>query len=265
MGTITDPPPLRAVPRMVSDAAKLPATTNMGLGNRPAPTASIAPASRAQPISQSQRAMIPTKQETANAEQEAYSTLSHNWEEDDAEPRAKPKPPPPSNAVFLLAIPCFFVTNVKNATTFYKEILGFETLGKPDISFASLFRASPQVDVAMPTIRRSGGAGAQMGKLDAPPGSVQLYLRLTPKDLNGVRIKPPAVTLWMLVNDVDEVFREITVKWNKFTPQHDEYFPVHLFGEAKIISKPRNTAFGTRELHIVDGDDNKIIFFKNLY
>jgi catechol 2,3-dioxygenase-like lactoylglutathione lyase family enzyme len=249
---------------MVSDAAKLPATTNMGLGNRPAPTASIAPASRAQPISQSQRAMIPTQQETANAKQQAYSTLSHSWEEDDAEPRAKPKPPPPSNAIFLQAIPCFFVTNVKNATTFYKDILGFETLGKPDVSFASLYRAPPQAIATLP-IRRIGGGGAQTGKLDAPPGSVQLYLRLTPMDSNGVRIQPPAVTLWMLVNDVDEVFKEITIKWNKFTPQQDEYFPVHLFGEAKIVAKPRNTAFGTRELHVVDGDDNKIIFFKHLY
>lgn len=74
--------------RMVSDAAKLPASTNMGLGNRPAPTSAIAPASRAQPISQSQRAIIPTKQENEQATRDAHRATSHSWEEDDAEPKS---------------------------------------------------------------------------------------------------------------------------------------------------------------------------------
>lgn len=74
--------------RMVSDAVKLPASTNMGLGNHPAPRSAIAPASHAQPISQSQRAMIPTKQENEQAGRDAHRAASHNWEEDDAEPKS---------------------------------------------------------------------------------------------------------------------------------------------------------------------------------
>jgi len=40
---------------------------------------------------------------------------------------------------------------------------------------------------------------------------------------------------------------------------------MHSFGDAKILSKPQNKAWGNRELHVVDGDQNKIIFFRELY
>lgn len=98
-----------------------------------------------------------------------------------------------------------------------------------------------------------------------PPNSVQVYLRISPIGPDGVRVKPPAVTLWMLVNDVDEVFKEMSAKWTRFQPKDNEYFPIHLFGDARILAKPQNKAWGNRELHVVDGDDNKIIFFKQLH
>lgn len=117
---------------MVSDAAKLPITTNMGLGNRPPPAKAVAPASKAQPITQSERAMIPTKYEDEQAGRDKHAASSHSWEEDDAEPRAGEssaqylykhslyelllilsisavRRAPISNAVFLQAIPCMFV------------------------------------------------------------------------------------------------------------------------------------------------------------
>lgn len=147
--------------------------------------------------------------------------------------------------------------SVKSATTFYKDILGFEVLGKPDATHATLFRAPPQ--------SASTSRGAYTGKQGVPSNSVQVYLRISPMGPDGVRVKPPAVTLWMLVNDVDEVFREVTTKWTKFQPREDEYFPTHLFGDAKVVAKPQNKAWGNREMHVVDGDDNKIIFFKHLY
>jgi catechol 2,3-dioxygenase-like lactoylglutathione lyase family enzyme len=149
---------------------------------------------------------------------------------------------------------------VKSATSFYKDILGFELLGKGDPSQASLYRAPPQL-AGTASSKRTASAG----RIVAPPNSIQLYLRIAPMDANGVRLSPPPATLWIQVNDVDEVFKEITTKWNRFQPKEDEYFPTHLFGDAKILSKPQNKAWGTRELHIIDGDDNKMIFFKNLY
>lgn len=126
-------------------------------------------------------------------------------------------------------------------------------LGKADSSHASLYRAPPQQG----PIKKSPH--------DPPPESVQMYLRIAPMGPEGIRVKPPPGTLWMLVNDVDEVFKEIMTKWRSFQPKDDEYFPTHLFGDAKILAKPQNKAWGTRELHIVDGDENKIIFFKHVY
>lgn len=127
-------------------------------------------------------------------------------------------------------------------------------LGKADSSHVSLYRAPPQQK-----------APIKKNPYDPPPGSVQMYLRIAPMGSDGVRVKPPPGTLWMLVNDVDEVFKEIMIKWSRFQPKDDEYFPTHLFGEAKILAKPQNKAWGTRELHVVDGDENKIIFFKHVY
>lgn len=157
----------------------------------------------------------------------------------------------------VLILSCY---SVKSATTFYKDILGFEVLGKPDVTHATLYRAPPRALPSSIPFKR----GSEAGKMEPPNGSVQMYLRIAPMGVDGVRVKPPAVTLWMLVNDVDEVFKEVTSKWSRFQPKADEYFPTHLFGEAKILAKPQNKAWGTRELHVVDGDDNKIIFFKNL-
>jgi hypothetical protein len=92
-----------------------------------------------------------------------------------------------------------------------------------------------------------------------------MYIRAAPMGLDGVRSTPPPTTTYILVNEVDEVFKEMTEKWNRFQPNENEYFPTHLFGEAKILAKPQNKAWGTRELHVMDGDDNKIVFFKQLY
>lgn len=186
------------------------------------------------------------------------------------------------------------------ATSFYRDILGFSLLGKPDISHASLVRSTTVVP-------KSGGRGSSYLK-EAPPDSVQIYLRTVPAGPDGVRERPPSVTLWIQVSDVDAVHDEVQAKLARFAPRADEYFPLHSWGDARVLAKPQNKvrggsvfrvaghddtsrptyqplcsywpcsyhfcpsltaihpfqAWGNREMHLVDGDDNKIIFFKQL-
>lgn len=165
--------------------------------------------------------------------------------------------------------------SVKKAASFYKDFLGFSFLGKPDDSHASLVRASQPDAVPISTTK------------GAPGDSIQLYLRISPMGSDGQRSAPPPQTLWILVADVDKVFEEVTEVWEKYKPKTDQYFPTHSFGDVKILGKPQNKvssglpvsdthlvappltrlalqAWGTRELHIVDGDENKIIFFVEL-
>lgn len=67
---------------MVSDAARLPASTNMGLGHD-----RQAPAAKAQPVNKKERAMIPTEQEKEKATRDTYAATTHSWEEDDVDTR----------------------------------------------------------------------------------------------------------------------------------------------------------------------------------
>jgi catechol 2,3-dioxygenase-like lactoylglutathione lyase family enzyme len=284
----------RARGNLVSDATKLPKSTNMGLGNDAQPgapsksnittradTQTNAPATRAdaqralakpseqvsnpwpipQPISDKERTHAPTANQMSI---NTHNSEAHSWEESETfdRPEVKAKRSPdiqPSRAVFLRAIPCMYVADVKNATSFYKDILGFSILGKPDSSHASLVR-SPSHMANSTTLGRYRGTLKK-----APADSVQVYLRIVPMGENGERIKPPPTTLWIMVNDVDAVHTELQDQWSKFAPRTDEYFPMHSFGDAKILSKPQNKAWGNRELHVVDGDQNKIIFFRELY
>lgn len=277
---------------LVSDAIKLPKSTNMGLGKDAEPGAlskgnsnktevTVAPATRAdaqralakpserttnpwpipQPISEKERTHAPDEQQSSI---DTHTSQAHSWEESETFDRidTKVKKSPEiqqSRAIFLRAIPCMYVADVKNATSFYKEILGFSVLGRPDSSHASLVRSPSH-------LANSTTLGRHRGTLKkAPADSVQVYLRITPMGENGERVKPPPTTLWIMVNDVDAVFTELQDQWAKFAPRTDEYFPMHSFGDAKILSKPQNKAWGNRELHVMDGDENKIIFFRELY
>lgn len=119
------------------------------------------------------------------------------------------------------------MSSVANATSFYKDILGFDLLGRPDTSHASLVR--------LPTGRSKTGTVRV-----APPDSLQLYLRIAPLGADGEREKPCATTIWIEVSDVDSVYEEFTSRWKKFAPQPHEYFPMHSFGNARLMGKPQN-------------------------
>lgn len=273
---------------LASDASKLPASTNMGLGNtkqsEPAPKprsvvkAAAHPWPIPQPVADKERTQVNEHEEIMKA----HDAQAHSWEESEtferssecfshvftlvdadtsggfclfSAPASQSPDSPKSKAVFLRAIPCMYVANVANATSFYKDIIGFSLLGKPDNSHASLVRSSTLAE-----------GPKQRGTLKhAPADAVQVYLRLAPVGPDGERVMPPPTTLWIMVNDVDEVFAELQTKWARYQPRVDEYFPMHTFGDAKILAKPQNKAWGNRELHLVDGDGNKIIFFRELY
>lgn len=76
---------------------------------------------------------------------------------------------------------------------------------------------------------------------------------------------PPKGSLWIEVDNVDDMFQEISYKMSKFAQDLTDYFPAHHFGSAKVASKPRNTGFGERQMTVVDDSGNTIIFFQILH
>lgn len=61
-----------------------------------------------------------------------------------------------------------------------------------------------------------------------------------------------------------DLYAEMCHKLEKYAQDLTDYFPKHHFGSAKILAKPRNTAWSQREAMVVDGYGNTIIFFQDL-
>ncbi len=80
--------------------------------------------------------------------------------------------------------------------------------------------------------------------------------------LKGDGTGPPQ--LLIVVSNVDELFGEIVAKQQQFKPNGREYFPEVFWGKGKLLGKPQNKPWGTRELHVLDPDGNKIIFYHEL-
>lgn len=76
-------------------------------------------------------------------------------------------------------MPCFYVSHVPSALPWYKEVLGFNLVGKAEAGRAELHRAEP---------------GAAKGV-----GGVSLYLRKPPTE----DLKITGSALWVEVDDVD--------------------------------------------------------------
>ncbi|SPO43228.1 uncharacterized protein PSANT_00912 [Moesziomyces antarcticus] len=223
--------------KFASDTAYLPKSTNMGLSDVDAAALlSVNPFNFARPNAQS-------------------------WEDDDVDvdhgrTRAAAKP---GKTVFMNAFPCIFVSNLTNSISFYQKLLGFSPIGKP-ASHQAVLRRGP---AARPP-RSSSQPYSAIPSAAEEPG-VRIVLRYLPAEwgeLKGDGSGPPQ--LLIVVSNVDELFQEIVTKQQQFKPNGREYFPEVFLGKAKLIGKPQNKPWGTRELHVLDPDGNKIIFYHEL-
>ncbi len=60
------------------------------------------------------------------------------------------------------------------------------------------------------------------------------------------------------------MFSEIYHAAKRTAPTEDDYFPAFPFGQARLESRPTNTAFGTREFRVHDADGNLLVFFQDM-
>ncbi|PWZ03054.1 hypothetical protein BCV70DRAFT_209495 [Testicularia cyperi] len=223
--------------RFASDTAYLPKSTNMGLSDADAAALlSVNPFnfSRGRP---------------------------NNWEDDDVDvDRSRIRNTSRAGkTAFMNAFPCLFVTNMTTSVDFYQKILGFSPVGKPATHQAVMRRG--------PAARPPRGSGQPYSAIPpaAEEAGVRVVLRYLPAEWGELKSDgtgPPQ--LLIVVSNVDELFNEIVAKQQQFRPSGAEYFPEVFLGKAKVLSKPQNKPWGTRELHILDPDANKIIFYHEL-
>ncbi|SPO20605.1 uncharacterized protein UTRI_00081 [Ustilago trichophora] len=223
--------------KFANDTAYLPKSTNMGLSDVDAAALlSVNPFNFARP----------------NA---------LGWEDDDVDvdrgrARAAAKP---GKTVFMNAFPCIFVSNLTNSLAFYQKLIGFSPVGKP-ASHQAVMRRGP---AARPP--RSSQQQYSAIPSAAEEQGVRIVLRYLPAEwgeLKGDGTGPPQ--LLIVVSNVDELFQEIVAKQQQFKPNGLEYFPEVFLGKAKVLGKPQNKPWGTRELHVLDPDANKIVFYHEL-
>ncbi|KAJ1030578.1 hypothetical protein NDA16_001487 [Ustilago loliicola] len=224
--------------KFASDTAYLPKSTNMGLSDVDAAALlSVNPFNFARSNTQ-------------------------NWEDDDVDvdrgrARAAAKP---GTTVFMNAFPCIFVSNLTNSVAFYQKLIGFSPVGKPQSHQAVLRRG--------PAARPPRSSNMQYSAIPsaAEEQGVRIVLRYLPAEwgeLKGDGSGPPQ--LLIVVSNVDELFQEIVAKQQQFKPNGSEYFPEVFLGKAKVLGKPQNKPWGTRELHILDPDANKIVLYHELH
>ncbi|CBQ67399.1 conserved hypothetical protein [Sporisorium reilianum SRZ2] len=224
--------------KFANDTAYLPKSTNMGLSDVDAAALlSVNPFNYAR-------------------------TDALSWEDDDVDvdrgrARAALKP---GKTQFLNAFPCIYVTNLANSVAFYQKLIGFSRVGKPASHQAVLRRG--------PAARPPRSAHQQYSAVPAAAEEqgVRIVLRYLPAEwgeLKGDGTGPPQ--LLVVVSNVDELFAEIVAKQQQFKPSGREYFPEVFWGKGELLGKPQNKPWGTRELHVLDPDANKIIFYQELH
>ena len=222
--------------KFLSDTAYLPKSTNMGLSDVDAAALlSVNPFNFARPNAPS-------------------------WEDDDVDvDRGRRVASKPGSTVFLNAFPCIYVSNLTNSIAFYQKLIGFSCVGKPASHQAVLRRG--------PAARPPRTASHQYSAIPsaAEEQGVRVVLRHLPAEwgsLNSDGTGPPQ--LLVVVSNVDELFNEIVAKQQRFKPNGREYFPEVFLGKAKLLGKPQNKPWGTRELHLLDPDANKLVFYHEL-
>lgn len=224
--------------KFASDTAYLPKSTNMGLSDVDAAALlSVNPYNFSRP----------------NAA---------GWEDDDVDVdrgRAARAASKPGKTVFMNAFPCIFVSNLTNSIAFYQKLIGFSPVGKP-ASHQAVMRRGP---AARPPRASHQPYSAIPSAADEQ--GVRIILRYLPAEwgeLKGDGSGPPQ--LLVVVSNVDDLFNEIVAKQQQFKPNGLEYFPEVFLGKAKLLGKPQNKPWGTRELHVLDPDANKIVFYHEL-
>ncbi|SNX81324.1 uncharacterized protein MEPE_00029 [Melanopsichium pennsylvanicum] len=225
--------------KFASDTAYLPKSTNMGLSDVDAAALlSVNPFNY----------------------QRGPNALS--WEDDDVDVDRAHRASLSTRAgktVFHNAFPCIFVSNLLNSVSFYQKVMGFSSVGKPQTHQAVLRRG--------PAARPPRSSSQQYSAIPsaAEEMGVRIILRYLPAEwgeLKGDGSGPPQ--LLVVVSDVDELFKEIVAKQHQLKPTGSEYFPEVFLGKAKVLGKPQNKPWGTRELHVLDPDANKIVFYHEL-
>lgn len=153
---------------------------------------------------------------------------------------------PRGEAVFSEAIPCLSVADVQSSVLFYTLVLTFSRAGPRDDSRAMLFRGQPRVDA---------GASGRPAR-SAPPAGVRVILRA------AERVYPSCV--FVRVRYVDAVFEEIVRRLHGALVVREGYFPPHYFAQARVHTRPQNTAWRTREFTVEDADANVMTFFEDI-
>ncbi|CDR88319.1 uncharacterized protein SPSC_04146 [Sporisorium scitamineum] len=223
--------------KFANDTAYLPKSTNMGLSDADAAALlSVNPFNFARP--------------------NALSWEDNDVDVDRGRARAMAKP---GKTVFMNAFPCIYVTNLTNSVAFYQKLVGFSPVGKP-ASHQAVMRRGPAARPPRSTQQQYSAIPSA-----AEEQGVRIVLRYLPAEwgeLKGDGTGPPQ--LLIVVSNVDELFNEMVAKQQQFKPNGREYFPEVFLGKAKLLGKPQNKPWGTRELHVLDPDANKIIFYHEL-
>ncbi|KAK0544928.1 hypothetical protein OC844_007415 [Tilletia horrida] len=204
------------------------------------------------------------------------------WEEDDVdEDEHPPTPLRPyeapvtthktlgSSTAFLAAIPCLFVNDIQSVLPFYKTILGFTVVGKPDISYAKLRRGDVTIYLRIPPLLPPGSEAPNPGR----PGHRNIR-----RDLSGIceplRENVHPSSIWVTVASVDAFFHECLGRVATSEAQWDSalqlcamesYFPDvdedrRRGRMGKILGRVENKPWGTREFSVQDADANRITF-----
>lgn len=227
----------KAKKRTVSDANKLPLSTGRRGIPRPIPTLD-----ELQSIQDDVRRRDQWRK---------FGLINDEVESDSGDRRPSLRP---AKGKMLRSIPCLFVSDIGLALPFYREVLGFVNATKPEKHMAMLCRTP-----AGKSILRGGEEG------------VQILLRtsfgpygVTPTAPGSDTYRPVPTALWIEVENVDELFDEVYTKCRKTDPVEHSYFPMLPFGQARMLDRPQNTPFGTREIRVHDPDANMLIFFQEL-
>ncbi|KAE8234163.1 hypothetical protein A4X09_0g2057 [Tilletia walkeri] len=213
---------------------------------------------------------------------EQESPLPWAWEDDDVDEEEHPPTPRHpyrapitthkalgSSTAFLAAIPCLFVNDIASMLPFYKTILGFAVIGKPDISYAKLRRGDVTIYLRIPPLLPPGSEAPNPGK----PGHRNIR-----RDLSGtfepLREKLHPTSTWVNVASVDALFHEClgrvqasqaswdsALQWaamESYFPDVDEDRKRGRMG--RILGRVENKPWGTREFSVQDADGNRITF-----